>query len=99
MKSFSIRLLVALLVFCLAPGCAPDAHNADPTADEVSTPSGKSDDWGDASGPAEDSRGYPAQITSAGATFGGVIPADGALDIALLADEGDTVVMWLRHDG
>lgn len=102
MTPFSPRLIVALLVFCLAGACAPDAQNADPNTDKISKPdaepSGKLDDSGDGNSEVEDTHGYPAQITSAGAAFGGVIAANGELDIALIADKDDTVVMWLRLD-
>lgn len=43
--------------------------------------------------------GIPDQITTEGAEFEGVIPANGSVDISLLASEEDIVVMWLRVEG
>ncbi|MFP4601235.1 MAG: endonuclease I family protein, partial [Persicimonas sp.] len=43
--------------------------------------------------------GIPDEITTAGASFSGVMPASGSHEIDLVAEQSDKVVIWLRVDG
>jgi len=63
-----------------------------------------SDSQGGDTTPTPDTRdagphGIPDEMTTRGSTFSGEIPASGRVNVRVVAEKGDTVVMWLNKAG
>jgi deoxyribonuclease I len=99
------RLHLLLIALLLTPACseggAAEQRDADQSTDagEVYEPDADADavdDTGDTDLPPQD---FPDEIATFGASFDGTLQAGGKIEMALVAQAGDRVVIWLRKDG
>ncbi len=72
---------------------------ADAGADTVSDTVSSGADAGADAASDVGSQNLPDEITTAGAEFEGIIPAQGEIDLNLLANQNDRVTIWLRIVG
>lgn len=108
MKHHSYLVALALALGLVA--CSDDAPDSDTTDSGVEQPDATDTSQTDTTpdpdtspdpdvGPDAPPNDIPDEISTAGASFDGTIPAGGKIDVDLIANDGDRIVAWLRIEG
>ncbi|AWV90622.1 endonuclease I family protein [Bradymonas sediminis] len=100
MRRFSQQFFVVLFLSLAVSACGVDSDHREATsAPQEGTNTGGSSGKSDNADAESNPEGVPDVIHTSGAHFEGVVAANASLSLRLIADEGDTVVMWFRPRG